>query len=482
MVALFSYFTPSEIEKLKSEVFRLLAEDGVKIDPHPQLYPLLTKAGFQVDEASGLMRIPVARMKAILDQAPKEFVLGARGEGRALPLPRPGGGFYARPCTGGHAWLEPDGTYRRVTLGDVAQWSRLANALDEISFVPFLFADDAPVYSADVHSMYQVLKNTDKHVWVQPYEARNVDWLVNLGAAAAGGKDKLQKNPVMSFIACSLTPRLFKHMDLEIIYKAALAGVPIQACSLPGAGATAPVTVPGVVILSAAEILAMVAMAQAVQPGTPVVACPIIFSSDMRSGRSLQSSPEAIKAGAAAIQFIKAAFGLPTHNYGLGADAAGPGEQNMAERAMLLTAKAMSGQDIMGGAGQSEVATCVSPLQLIADNELLAMVRVLTSPVELTDNEMAIEVIKKVQPGKEFISQAHTAKNCRKLLPQRNFNRMTMTSWKEAGSPGLAEALRADYQKIIAAPNAGEAGAELTQEMDRILKAADAALKESAGK
>jgi trimethylamine--corrinoid protein Co-methyltransferase len=242
------------------------------------------------------------------------------------------------------------------------------------------------------------------------------------------------------------------------------------------------VTVPGVVILSTAEILAMVAMAQAVQPGTPVVACPIIFSTDMRSGRSLQSSAEAIKAGAAAIQFIKAAFGLPTHNYALGADAAAPGEQNMAERAMLLTVKALSGQDIMGGAGQSEVAICVSPLQLIADNELLAMARVLLSPIELNDNEMAVEVIKKVQPGKEFISQAHTAKNCRKLLSPRNFNRMTMTSWKDAGSPGLSEALLADYKKIMAAPNPGEAGAELTKEMDRILKAADAALKATAGK
>lgn len=482
MVRLFSYFSEAEIETLKSEVFRLLAEDGVKLDPHPQLYPALTKAGYQLDEASGLLKIPTDRLKAALEQAPKEFVLGARSENRILPLPKPGGGFYARTCTGGHAWLEPDGTYRRVTLDDVGKWSRLTNALDEISFVPFLYADDAPVYSADVHSMYQVMKNTDKHVWVQPYEAKNMDWLVELGAVAAGGKDKLKKNPVMSFIACSLTPRVFKHMDLEIIYKASLAGTPIQACSLPGAGSTSPVTVSGTVILATAEILAMVAMAQAVQPGAPVVACPIIFSADMRSGRSLQTSAEAIKAGTAAIQFIKAAFGLPTHNYGLGSDAAGLGEQNMAERTMLLTAKVLSGQDIIGGAGQTEVAVCVSPLQLIADNELLAMAKVLVSPIELDANEMATETIRKVQPGKEFISQPHTAKNCRKLLQPRNFNRMTMTAWQEAGSPGLSEALKVDYNKIMSSPNEGAASAELTAEMDKVVKAAEASLKESAGK
>ena len=482
MVALFSYFSDSEIETLKSEVFRILAEDGVKLDPHPELYPLLTKAGYQVDEAGGLLRIPVDRMKAALEQAPKNFVLGARNESRRLPLPKPGGGFYARTCTGGHAWLDPDGTYRRVTLKDMATWAKLTNALDEISFVPFLYADDAPVWSADVMSMAQVMKNTDKHVWVQPYEAKNVDYLIKLGAAVAGGKDKLKQNPVMSFIACSLTPRVFKHMDLEIIYKSSLAGTPIQACSLPGAGATAPVTVSGVVILATAEILAMLAMAQAVQPGTPIVACPIIFSTDMRSGRSLQSSAEAIKAGSAAVQFIKKAFNIPTHNYGLGSDAAGLGEQNMAERTMLLTTKVLSGQDIIGGAGQTEVAICVSPLQLIADNELLAMARVLVSPIELDDNELAREAIKKVPAGKEFISSAHTAKNCRKLLPQHNFNRMTMTSWLEAGSPTLNAALKADYDKIMAAPNAGEASPELAREIDAIVKEADAALKDAAKK
>lgn len=482
MTTLFSYFSDSDIEVLKGQVFRLLAEDGVKLDPHPALFPLLRKAGYDLDEASGMMKIPVDRMKAALEQAPKTFTLGARNPERALQLPKAGGGFTSRTCTGGHAWQEPDGTYRRVTLADVAKWSRLANDLDEIGFVPFLFADDAPVYSADVHSMAAVMKNTDKHVWVQPYEANNVDYLVRMGQIAAGGADKLRANPAVSFIACSLTPRLFKHMDLEIIYKAAQAGAPIQACSLPGTGATAPVTVAGVVTLATAEILAMLAMAQAVCPGAPIVACPIIFSTDMRSGRSLQSSAEAIKAGTAAIQFIKRAFGLPTHNYGLGSDAPCLGEQSMAERAMLLTSKVLSGQDIIGGAGQTEVAICVSPLQLIADNELLAMARVLVSPVSLDDNALATEVLKKVPVGKEFISQAHTAKNCRALLPPRNFSRLTMTSWKEAGEPSLQDALKADYNKIMASPNSGAAGSDLARAIDELVASADQALKAAAGK
>ena len=62
-------------------------------------------------------------------------------------------------------------------------------------------------------------------------------------------------------IVCSLTPRTFKLMDIEAILRSARAGIPIQACSLPGAGGTSPVTLPGTVLLASAEIIAMVAMA-----------------------------------------------------------------------------------------------------------------------------------------------------------------------------------------------------------------------------
>jgi hypothetical protein len=50
---------------------------------------------------------------------------------------------------------------------------------------------------------------------------------------------------------------------------------------------------------------------------------PLCFSTDMRTGRSLQSSVEAMRGASLAVQFIKDELGLPTHNYGSGADSAG---------------------------------------------------------------------------------------------------------------------------------------------------------------
>jgi trimethylamine:corrinoid methyltransferase-like protein len=174
-------------------------------------------------------------------------------------------------------------------------WARLADRLEEISICAFPVPSDVPTATPDVHALNLMLQNVEKHVWVQPYTQESVDYLINLAIAAAGGEQALRVSPLVSFIACSLTPLEFKCMDLDIILKCARNGIPLHACSLPGAGATAPITVPGVVLLSAAEILAMLAVAQVVQPGIPVIATPLVFSTDMMTGRSLQSSAESMQ-------------------------------------------------------------------------------------------------------------------------------------------------------------------------------------------
>jgi trimethylamine:corrinoid methyltransferase-like protein len=318
-----------------------------------------------------------------------------------------------------------------------------------------------------------LLKNTDKHLWVQPYSAASVEYLVKLGEVAAGGASALKANPVISMIACSLAPRAFKFMDIEIILQSARAGLPIQACSLPGSGGTAPATLPGVIVLATAEILAMLAMAQAVQPGTPIVACPIIFSTDMRSGRSLQSSVEALKAASGAIQFIKQCFRLPTHNYGSGADSPAVDSQSMTERAMLTTLMGLSGLDILGGAGQIEVATAVSPLQLLVDNEVFGMVRQILKGFTLSDDQLAWDVITKGKPGDHFLTTPHTLRHCRDAFMPQNFIRLTREAFEREGSKDFHERLRERYRTLMSGENKCLLKGDAAQALDSVVQKAD---------
>ena len=470
----FTYLTDEQVVHMKDRVFDLLANYGVKLDPHPELFDLLEKSGAKVDRENDMVQFPRQVLKDLLALAPNSFRLGARNHERCLELPHPDGTFYARTCTGGHGWIDPEtGQYEKITTEKLAGWSRLINNLNEINFLPFLFCNDAPVKTADIHGLAVLLKNTDKHVWVQPYSSSSVKYLISLAETAAGGGKELSANPVISMIVCSLTPRAFKMMDLEALIHSARAGIPIHACSLPGAGGTSPVTIPGTVLLATAEILAMTVMAQAVKPGSPVIGCPIIFSTDMRTGRSLQSSVESMRGASMAIQFIKKAFGLPTHNYGSGSDSPIVDEQSASERAILTTWMAASGSDILGGAGQLEVATVVSPLQLIVDDEVLGMARRMVAPVRIDDDQLGWDIITGTGPGQHFMTSDHTLKHCREGLKPKNFIRLTRDAWQRDDGRTLMARILENYRGIMSMENTAAASPELVREIESIVQAAD---------
>lgn len=474
----FSFFTPDQIELLKERVFLLLGEFGVKLDPHEEMFDLLSKAGARVDRSTGMVCFPKAVLEKALEQTPRKFILGARNTQQVLPLPRPDGTFYARIGTGAHGWIEPEtGEYRKLRKADLETIARMTNRLDEISFLSFLFCGDVPVETADIHGLCSVLKYSDKHIWVQPYSAGSIEYLIKLGAIVAGGEASLRENPLISMIACSLAPKAFKYMDIEIILQSAKAGLPIQACSLPGAGGTGPATLPGVVLLASAEILAMLAMAQAVAPGTPIVACPIIFSTDMRTGRSLQSSVEAFKAASGAVQFLKAAFDLPTHNYGSGSDAPNVDGQSMSERAMLTMLMGLSGLDILGGVGQLEVATAISPLQMIVDNEVLAMTRRLLGGFTFDEDQLAWDVLTQTEPGQHFMLSGHTLAHCRDGYNPQLFLRLPRDTWVRQGCPDLMERALKHYKELVAKEDSAALDNDTAAKLDDLVSIADDRLR-----
>jgi len=468
-----AFFSQDQLELMKARVFELLEHRGVKMD-HPEVLKLMDKAGATVDFDSKIVRLAKDFLEEQISQAPTKITLTGRNGENHVKIPRDDGTFYTRTNTGAQSWIDLEsGKYRRITASDVTDWARLADRLEEISICAFPVPSDVPTATPDVHALNLMLQNVEKHVWVQPYTRESVDYLINLAIAAAGGEQALRVSPLASFITCSLTPLEFKCMDLDIILKCARSGIPLHACSLPGAGATAPISVPGVVLLSAAEILAMLAVAQVVQPGSPIIATPLIFSTDMMTGRSLQSSVESMQAAALAVQFIKAAFELPTHTYGIGSDSPLSDGQCMSEGALRSMLIGLSGADILGAAGQLEVATTISPVQLAVDNEVFGMVRRMISNLTFDDDSLAWADLLTVEPGGNFLTGDHTLRHCRDGLMPTNFTRMTREDWNKEGQNDLV-ARATEYCKDLlekAAPT--NLPKHVVREMDTIVERAD---------
>ena len=471
-----SFFTDDEIELMKDKVFTLLDTRGFKME-HPQVLNIMDKAGAVVDMNTGMIRLPRSFIEEKLSLAPREFTIGARNKENRLEIPKPDGTYHVRTGTGAQTIIDPEtDEFRLVTLSDVISLACLADTLEHVDIFSVPTPSDVPAQSADVHAVSAALQHIHKNVWIQPYSEKSVEYLTMLTQVASGGEQEMKENPAASIISCALSPLEIKFMDAEIILQASVKGLPIFACSLPSAGATAPITMPGVAILSAAETLSILITAQVINPGAPVIPTPLIYALDMASGRTMQSSPEAAQGGALVNQFIKKAFNLPTNATGCGCDSPWHDGQSMIERTLHTMLIGISGVEILGNSANLEVATTISPVQLVIDDEMNGMVQKILSRPVVNEDTMAWDLLSRAEPGMQFLSSEHTFQHCREGFRPKSFTRLTGEAWAMQGRKDLVERARELYFKLLEREPATTMSTDQVKEMESIVKKADACI------
>jgi len=410
-----------------------------------------------------------------LAATPRTVRLCGKSRARDIDLPRADRGFIMRTGTGAHGYVDPrDASYRNMDLKAVGEIAAVANTLDQVGFIAHPFVHGVPEVTADIHAYARITEHTTKHVWMQPYQKENIDYLLKIAAVAAGGEDQLRANPSTSTITCSFSPLEFKHMDTEVIIQCGRYGVPVHACSLPSAGGTAPLSVAGLALMAVAEIVGMVTMAHVLSPGLPVIATPLMFALDMRTGSATQSSVEAMQTASLSIQLLKHGFGLLSHTYGSGSDTPDADHQSMAERALLMQTVALTGADILGGVGQLECATAFSPVQAVLDNEIGAMMRRFIRVPEVSEAALNWDEMRQIRVGGHFLDSDHTVTGCRDQFTPRVFQRMGRDDYEKSGRRGAYDEARDQaLAAIAAAPEEGVLNEDQRAEIAALAEAAD---------
>jgi trimethylamine:corrinoid methyltransferase-like protein len=422
------------------------------------------------------LRLPRGLVCEALEATPKDVLLAGKVAARDMRLPRADHGFVMRTGTGGHGYVEPtaERAYRDMDISDLGAIARLATGLDEVGFVAHPFAYGVHELVSDIHGVAQVICNTDKHVWLQPYNVENVEYLMRIVEAAGGSRER----PIASTIMCSFTPLEFKVMDVEALIQSGRLGLPVHACSLPSAGGTAPLSVAGNVLMAVTEIVAMVTLAHVLVPGTPLIATPLMFTLDMATGQALHACPESLQAKALAVEVLgPKGLGLVTHSYGMGSDTPEADRQSMAERAMLGQAVALAGADILGGVGQLETATVFCPVQAVMDNALGGYLRALIQKPDLSEAAFNWDEVSEIGIGAHFLASKHTLEACRSQYRPDIFRRDGRDDYDKGGRLGAWEAAR---DRAIALMNADPVeavpGQDAQREIARIVAQADEAI------
>lgn len=439
-----------ELALFTSRMEQLLIERGVSID-HPELMDIMEKAGCRIEGNHMWFT------KEVIDKAiaavPEAFTLYSPDGQHDMTYPHPEGKFYTRTNTGAPYYCNVDGNKHQGTLDDLKEWYHLTNQLDNISFVALPSACDPsiPSKSIDVCALEVALTSSKKHIWIQPYEAKNVSYLIEMCQAAAGGADQLREKPIVSFISCSVPVLQFKYMDSEIILRCAQAGIPVQPCALPAGGANTPVTAQGTALAASADVLAQIVMLETICPGLPVIATPLLFSMDMRTTMTIQSNTEITFGRLICMQAFEQGYNIRCHSYGTGTDSLKLDGQNMIERTSLIQAMAMSDASVLGGAGQVETAMTINPLVLIADDEIFEIAQRLRTGLKVSDEEMDFEELLAGNDETTFLATKHTRRHYKKMHMPKLFYKGKIPNLDEENREFM-DRVKDKYDKLTANP------------------------------
>jgi trimethylamine--corrinoid protein Co-methyltransferase len=100
----------------------------------------------------------------------------------------------------------------------------------------------------------------------------------------------------------------------------------------------------------------------------------------------------------------------------------------------------MAGANLIYGAGMLDSGLIFSYTQLVIDNDIFKMVRKVMQGMHVDDENLAVDIIKSVGPGGDFLMQKHTIKYMRTLpSTPKLIERANRERWLSRGGKDLAE-------------------------------------------
>lgn len=262
-------------------------------------------------------------------------------------------------------------------------------------------------------------------------------------------REELKTNPATLTIINSNSPLRLDIPMGEGLVAMSRAGQPIALTPFTLSGAMSPVTIAGALTQQNAEALALIALAQIVNPGAPVLYGGFTSNVDMRTGSPAFGTPEYAKAQIASGQLARR-YGVPFRSSNVTASNA-VDVQAAYESGMSLWSTIMGGVHLIEhAAGWLEGGLTASFEKLVVDAEMLQMMRSFLDPIAVDEGSLAIDTISEVGPGGHFFGTSHTLARFENafyepmLSDWRNFE-----NWSESGARTGTDRANAIWKELL---------------------------------
>ena len=443
--------TDTQVEQIYATSIRMLAELGMGEAP-AALQTRALECGATINEL-GRLCFSQDMVEGIIDGACKSFVLHGRDDRHSFEV----GGDRVYFGTGGAAvqTLDLDShIYRPSTLRDLSDFTRLVDTLPNISwFTRCCVATDVPdIFELDFNTAYCLMRDTQKPVGTSFTLGAHIDPIVDMFDAIAGGPGKFAEKPFCkAHISPVISPMRYGEDAFDVAMAAIRHGMPINSIIAAMSGATSPATIDGMLAASFAETLAALVMVNVFAPGYPMIFSNWPFVIDLRTGAFCGGGGEISILNAGAAQLANHC-GLPSGVASSMSDAKAVDAQMGMEKALSSLACGLSGANMVyESSGMMASLLGVSFEAFLLDNEMLSHVYRMIRGIEVSEETLAFEAMKKVITGEgHFIGETQTMEAMeRDYYYPKLGDRLEPTTWAESGAEDAWQRANREVRSVL---------------------------------
>jgi trimethylamine--corrinoid protein Co-methyltransferase len=398
-----------QLEQLKSAALRILEKTGIHCPSEWALH-IYAEHGAQVDFERQIVKLPTDVVLEAMSHAPRYYTMGARSQAHDLVLD--GNTFYC--ATDGCGTKTIDFHTRKLRASvkeDVAKMARVADYLSSIGFYwPVVSAQDHPA-TASLHELDASFRNTVKHVQTETVLGeRAARYAVEMARVIAADERTMRERPPLSSLICTIAPLAQDQGGLEAALVFAEAGVPVGFMSMANTGSTGPATFAGTVALADAEIVSAMVLVQMAYPGAPTYHSMMPGVMHPRTGGYL-GSPSYVYAVGVELAHM---WGVPTLAGASTGDTPAIDTWGGGNGAGVML-RALCGAETASGFGLRKDSTLLYPEALVLDSKVYHDIRKDLAGLDISQEELALDVIEAVGPRGHFLKLEHTRRNMRKI-------------------------------------------------------------------
>ncbi len=461
-----------QVLAIHTAALEIIEKIGFKME-HPGAKKMLADAGCKIIDGDW-MRMPAYLAEAALKTAPRQIALYDQNGNKTMPLVDDNP-FYG---TGSDTTFTMDletGQRRRTKLKDTANFAKLVDGLENISFAMSMSnPEDVPVDNIYVYAFAEMVKNTNKPLVFIADSVKDMAKIYKIACLVAGGEEELQRKPFLLNYSEAISPLRFPENVVGRLMFCAEHKIPICFPSGSNAGGGAPATLAGAMAMGIAENLVGLVIHQMAGKGSPFLFGPNVSVLDMKHTVVSYGCPEWSLTQAALADMRDELYGLPIWAYGGATDSKVMDAQAGAEAMFSIITAMLSRCNLIHDGGYLEYGNTSSLEMVTMNNELIAMSRFFTNGIPVNEETLAIDAIERVGtggPGSIFLTDDHTFEHFMQaqFLPNL-LDRSRYDPWEAAGSMDLYKRCNAETKRILAEHEMEPKPDAVLKEIDKVVK------------